>query len=80
MQNKIIGLTTRQAEINRKKYGENKLPRPKMYSAWDFFVDVFRDKLNLVLLFMMLMFLGLGIAGYGSIYEAVGIGVVLFVF
>ena len=79
MQNKIIGLTTRQAEINRKKYGENKLPRLKMYSAWDFFVDVFRDKLNLVLLFMMLMFLGLGIAGYGSIYEAVGIGVVLFV-
>ena len=30
-------------------------------------------------LFMMLMFLGLGIAGYGSIYEAIGIGVVLLV-
>lgn len=79
MQTQIIGLTTPQAEISRAKYGFNQLPRPKMRTAWDFFIDVFRDKLNLVLLFMMIMFLALGIAGYGSIYEALGIGIVLLV-
>ena len=79
MQKQVIGLTTPQADLSRKKYGENKMPRPKMRSAWDFFIDVFRDKLNLVLLFMMVMFLVLGVAGYGSVYEAIGIGIVLFV-
>lgn len=75
----ITGLTTAQANASRLKYGDNQLPRPKMRTALDFFVDVFRDKLNLILLFMFCMFLALGIAGYGSIYEAIGIGVVLMV-
>ena len=79
MEKDIRGLTSHQVTVSRAKYGTNEMPRPHLKSAWDFFKEVFQDKLNLVLLFMMLMFIGLGIAGYGSIYEAIGIGVVLFV-
>ena len=40
------GLTNRQVVLNREKYGANIMPEPAKKSAWDFFVDVFRDKIN----------------------------------
>ncbi len=74
-----MGLTNAQVIASRKKYGTNEMPRPKLKSAWQFFIEVFQDKLNIILLVMMCMFIGLAIMGYGSVYEAIGIGVVLFV-
>ena len=75
----ITGLTDAQVIANRKKYGTNEMPRPKLKSAWQFFKEVFQDKLNIILLVMMCMFIVLAAMGYGSVYEAIGIGVVLFV-
>ena len=74
---KITGLSSKQVVANRKKYGINQMPRPKMKTVWDFLYEVFTDKLNIVLLVMTFIFLVLGIVGYGSIYEAIGIGIVL---
>lgn len=79
MNNQFTGLNEAQVLASRNKYGINQMPRPKQKTAWNLFLEVFQDKLNLVLLFMMLMFIALGVAGYGSIYEAIGIGIVLVV-
>ena len=75
----IKGLTTAQVTKSRNKYGANEMPHPRLKSAWEFFVDVFKDKLNLILLLMMVLFIVFSIIGYGSIYEAIGIGIVLLV-
>lgn len=73
----LNGLTSAQVFESRQKYGRNEMPRPPLKSAWQFFIEVFQDKLNIILLVMMCMFIVLGALGYGSIYEAIGIGVVL---
>lgn len=73
----LNGLTSAQVIESREKYGRNEMPRPPLKSAWQFFIEVFQDKLNIILLVMMCMFIVLGALGYGSIYEAIGIGVVL---
>lgn len=75
----LKGLTPAQVITSREKFGANEMPRPKLKSAWQFFVEVFQDKLNIVLLVMMCMFIALSAFGYGSVFEAVGIGIVLFV-
>lgn len=76
---KYTGLTDAQVIESRKKYGTNEMPRPKLKSAWQFFLEVFQDKLNIVLLIMMCMFIVLSAFGYGSVFEAIGIGIVLLV-
>ena len=75
----LNGLTASQVTANRAKYGANEMPRPKLKSAWQFFIEVFQDKLNIVLLIMMCMFIALSAFGYGSVFEAAGIGIVLLV-
>lgn len=75
----ITGLTSKQVLTNRNKYGINQLPRPRQKTVWNFLGEVFTDKLNVVLLVMALIFLILGLVGYGSISEAIGIGIVLLV-
>ena len=73
----LQGLSQAQVIASRKKYGRNELPSPKLKSGWQFLIEVFQDKLNLILLVMMLIFIGLGVTGYGSLSEALGIGIVL---
>ncbi len=74
---KFSGLNTAQVIANREKYGTNKMPEPARVSAWGFLVDVFHDKINLILLVMCAMFATLAMFGYGDITEAVGIAIVL---
>ena len=76
---KYTGLTDVQVIESRTQYGANEMPRPKLKSAWQFFLEVFQDKLNIVLLIMMCMFIVLSSFGYGSVFEAIGIGIVLLV-
>ncbi len=76
---KYTGLTAAEVIASRAKYGANEMPRPKLKNAWQFFIEVFQDKLNIILLVMMCMFIVLSAFGYGSIFEAIGIGVVLLV-
>lgn len=76
---KYTGLTNAEVIASRAKYGNNEMPRPKLKSAWQFFFEVFQDKLNIVLLIMMCMFIALSAFGHGSVFEAAGIGIVLLV-
>ena len=54
------------------------MPQPQPKSAWYFFKEVFHDKINVILLVMMFLFLGLSAFGYGSVFKAMGIGLVVF--
>ena len=53
----LRGLTQAQVLESRQKYGINQMPQPKLKTGWQFFVEVFQDKLNLILLLMMLIHL-----------------------
>ena len=75
----LHGLTKAQVIKSREKYGSNKMPEPTTKTAWQFFKEVFDDKINVILLVMMLLFGALSVFGYGSMYEAIGIGTVLLV-
>ncbi len=76
---KFKGLTAAQVTASRNKHGANIIPAPAPKSAWYFFVEIFRDKINLILLIMMLLFVALALAGVGDVYEAIGIGAVLLI-
>lgn len=71
------GLTSGEVLKNREKYGSNKLPEPKLKTGFQFFMGTFEDKLNLILLAMMVVFTILAVAGQGSFSEPAGIFVVL---
>ena len=73
----IAGLNSKQVILNREKYGANIMPEPRKKSVWDFFVDVFRDKINTILLIMTILFGVMATFGYGEFAEAIGIGAVL---
>ncbi|MBP5795187.1 MAG: hypothetical protein J6W41_04190, partial [Alphaproteobacteria bacterium] len=45
---KFVGLTKAQVAASRKKYGANIIPGVKRKTAWQFLLDVFRDKINLI--------------------------------
>ena len=74
---KFVGLTKAQVAASRKKYGANIIPGVKRKTAWQFLLDVFRDKINLILLGLLVVFLVLAMFGAGGYLEPIGIGVVL---
>lgn len=71
------GLTSAQVLESRQKYGTNKLPEKKLKTPFQFFMETFEDKLNLILLGMMIVFTVLAVFGQGSYSEPIGVGVVL---
>ena len=71
------GLTSQQVSESRAKYGSNKLPEKKLKTAWDFFKETFEDRLNQILVAMMVVFAILACLGQGSFSEPLGIFVVL---
>ena len=71
------GLTSQQVSESRSKYGSNKLPEKKLKTAWDFFKETFKDRLNQILIAMMVVFAILAVSGQGSFSEPLGIFVVL---
>ncbi len=73
----IIGLDSRQVIQSRKKFGTNTVPGVKPRTAWQFFMETFQDKINLILLGMLILFLILAVFGLGGYIEPVGVGVVL---
>lgn len=44
------GLTDREVQDMREKYGSNTLPEPKLKSGFQFFIETFQDKLNMKLM------------------------------
>lgn len=71
------GLTNEQVQESRSTYGSNKLPEKKLKTAWDFFKETFSDRLNQILIAMMVVFTILAVSGQGSFSEPLGIFVVL---
>ena len=72
-----VGLTNEQVQESRSTYGSNKLPEKKLKTAWDFFKETFSDRLNQILIAMMVVFTILAVSGQGSFSEPLGIFVVL---
>lgn len=77
MDRKNFGISDADVQTSRLKYGNNKLPEPKLKKWYNFFFDTFKDTINLILLGMLIVFTVLAILGQGSISEPTGIGVVL---
>lgn len=74
---KIVGLTSAQVAQSKKKFGTNTIPGVRRKNAWQFFLEMFQDKINLILLGMLLVFLLLAFLGFGGYIEPIGVGVVL---
>lgn len=73
----INGLTSLEACQSYEKYGSNKLPEKKLKTPFQFFMETFEDRLNQILLGMMVVFAILAIFGQGSYSEPIGVGIVL---
>lgn len=71
------GLTSSQVTKNRAQYGTNKLPEKKLKTGFQFFMETFEDRLNQILLGMMIVFTILAVCGQGSYSEPIGVAVVL---
>lgn len=71
------GLTSSQVTKNRAQYGTNKLPEKKLKTRFQFFMETFEDRLNQILLGMMIVFTILAVCGQGSYSEPIGVAVVL---
>jgi calcium-translocating P-type ATPase len=72
-----IGLTSSEVIKNRKEYGTNKLPEKKLKTGFQFFMETFQDRLNQILLAMMVVLALLAVFGQGSYSEPIGVAVVL---
>ena len=68
-----IGLTSQQVLTNRAKYGENKLPEKKQTTAFEFVLEALKDKVNIILLVLMVALGVVAALGYGSFIEPIGI-------
>ena len=73
----MYGLKSSEVEKQREKYGSNKLPEPKLKTGFQFFMETFEDRLNQILLAMMIVFTVLAVFGQGSYSEPIGVAVVL---
>lgn len=74
---KFKGLTNEEVFKNRKQFGENKLPEKPLKKWYEFFLETFQDKFNMILLTMLVIFVVLFLLGQGSLSEPIGIGSVL---
>ena len=73
----MYGLKSSEVEKQREKYGSNKLPEKKLKTGFQFFMETFEDRLNQILLAMMVVFTVLAVFGQGSYSEPIGVAVVL---
>ena len=73
----LKGLTSAEVEESRKLHGENKLPEKKLKTAWDYFKETFKDKINMILLVMLAVFVFLAAIGEAAVTEPLGIGITL---
>lgn len=74
---KIEGLNSKQVAQSKRRYGVNIIPGVRRKTAWQFFFETFQDKINLILLGMLFVFLIFAIFGFGGYIEPIGVGVVL---
>lgn len=76
---KITGLTTKEAEESRARYGSNALTPQEVESFWDKLIGNFKDPMIVILVIALFIVLGLWLFGkatgqeYAKWYEGIGI-------
>ncbi len=74
---KLSGLSDSDVINSRQRYGKNVLPEPRLKTWFQFWADTFKDKLNLILLVLLLLFVVLSFFGFDNVTEVIGIGLIL---
>lgn len=74
---KIIGLNSAEVTKSKRKFGTNTIPEVRRKTAWQFFIEMFQNKINMILLGMLILFFVLAMLGFDGYIEAIGVGVVL---
>lgn len=70
---KFNGLTDREVEESRQKFGSNAIPDSEPTTFWDEFKETFKDPIIRILLGISALMIVMFFFGYAEIYEAVGI-------
>lgn len=68
----IKGLSTKDVEESRKKYGDNSIPESEPTTFWDEFKETFSDPMIKILLVIAAIMIVMFALGYAEIYEPIG--------
>lgn len=66
------GLTDKEVEISREKYGSNEIPDSEPTTFWQEFKETFHDPMIKILLFIAALMIIMFFFGYAEIYEPAG--------
>ena len=66
------GLTDKQVEESRKKYGSNVIPDSEPTTFWVEFKETFKDPMIRILLAVALLMVVMCLFGYADVYEPAG--------
>lgn len=69
---KYNGLSDKEVELSREKYGSNEIPDSEPTTFWQEFKETFNDPMIRILLAIAALMIGMFFAGYAEIYEPVG--------
>lgn len=70
---KFNGLTDKEVEESKRKFGSNAIPDSELTTFWEEFKETFKDPIIRILLGISVLMIGMFFFGYAEIYEAVGI-------
>ena len=69
---KYNGLTDKEVELSREKYGSNEIPDSEPTTFWEAFKETFGDPMIKILLAIAALMIGMFFFGYAEIYEPLG--------
>lgn len=69
---KFNGLTDKEVELSREKYGSNEIPDSEPTTFWEEFKETFKDPMIRILLAIATLMIVMFFFGYAEIYEPVG--------
>lgn len=68
----VKGLTDKEVEESRQKYGSNEIPDSEPTTFWDEFKETFKDPMIRILLIIAALMITMFFFGYAEIYEPLG--------
>jgi len=69
---KYNGLTDKEVEASRQKYGSNEIPDSEPTTFWEEFKETFSDPMIRILLAIAALMIAMFFFGYAEIYEPLG--------
>lgn len=69
---KFVGLSDREVETSREKYGSNVIPDSEPTTFWEEFKETFGDPMIKILLFIAALMIVMFFFGYAELYEPLG--------